>query len=464
MMENPIDHRSSNTGWKFHFMRIFTYAVPSLLYALVQFQKLCPSVVAQDMAEAYKVDIERLAVFSETYFYPYSLMQPFAGLMADLFDPCRVLGICGLIAATGSMICGFSTSIQIGIVGRFLVGLGCGPTYVSVMRISANWFKVHQLPTLLGVLMAVSCIGGALSATPLAIFCEKLGWKAAFFTLAGFGAFCSLLILIFTRGSPERQGFEPVNPVEVTADADMKASHKIRLLWKNIKQAVAYPHFWVNVVYNVTCCCPFLNFGGYWGGPYLTDVFNYSNEKKSTTLIALHLGVFIGSLTLPYIAQAFHLKKWTMFAASIADVAVAVYLYFKGNTCTNIELWIYLSILGIFTLTISSISYPLLTDYYNPIVAGSAVGSANLFLFLFVAVYQQVSAWIVPRFGSTQIPGEVPKYTWEGYKNGIWLFSIVSFAISAVAALIAKDPKGMCNKQTPQLLDETTLITQQTDD
>ncbi|EAY18959.1 Major Facilitator Superfamily protein [Trichomonas vaginalis G3] len=462
-MENPLDATPEKRSWKFHFMRVLTYAVPSFLYAIVQFQKLCPSVVVEDMAQAYGVTTQKLAVFSSCYFYPYALMQPFAGLMADLFDPCRVLGIFGLISAIGSAICGFSTKIQIGIVGRFLVGFGCGPTYVSVMRISANWFKLHQLPTLLGILMAVSCIGGAGAATPLAIFCEKYGWRAAFYSLSGASAFCALIILIFTRGSPERQGYEPVNEPPISADKDMRMGQKCSLLLKNIKEVVTYWQFWVIVVFTVTVCCPFLNIGGYWGGPFLTDVYNYNNEQKSNTLLALHVGVFTGSLTLPYIAQAFNLKKWIMILSSIASLGVSTVMYFKGDKLNNIELWAVLVVIGIFTLTISSISYPLVSEYYPPMVAGSAVGSANLFLFLFVAIYQLVSSWLVPMKGSTPTPSGIPKYTWEGYRNGVWLFSCVSFAVSGIAAAISRDPTGKsCCKKKESPLDEATLITQNT--
>ncbi|EAY19418.1 hypothetical protein TVAG_101360 [Trichomonas vaginalis G3] len=133
-----------------------------------------------------------------------------------------------------------------------------------------------------------------------------------------------------------------------------------------------------------------------------------------------------------------------------------------GNKFTKIALASVLFFFAFWSLTLTNIDYPLLTEYFGPTVSGSAVGIANFFLFIFVAIYQQISAAIIPLNGSQPTPSGVPKYEWQGYRNGLWLFGLVSCGVALIFALVAKDDNSecicKCKKQEkslgPNLIDE----------
>lgn len=124
------------------------------------------------MASAYGVTKSELGVFSSIYFYPYAIMQPFAGLFADIFDPAISLAVFSIIASAGTAVCGLSKTITVGMIGRFFVGLGTSPVYVSCLKILSNWYRKERLPVLLGILMSFSCFGGFLAGTPLLLFLQ----------------------------------------------------------------------------------------------------------------------------------------------------------------------------------------------------------------------------------------------------------------------------------------------------
>ena len=230
----PIKEQSE---WKFQLTRIYTIVCLNVLYALVSFQKQCPSVVAEDMAQAYKVTTKELGVFSSVYFYPYAFTQPFAGLLADVVDPALVVGCSCLVAGAGSIIIGFSKSLGLGIFGRLLVGLGCGPTYVSTCRVITSWFKLSQVPAVYGILVASAGIGGILAAAPLALFIEKAGWQAAFWGIGGIGCIISIIVLLFVRGNPMNKGFKAVNEELASPTTAMPIKQKLTMLWINFKGA-----------------------------------------------------------------------------------------------------------------------------------------------------------------------------------------------------------------------------------
>ena len=426
------------SGWKFQCTRLYSYIALLILYALVSFHKQCTSVLSKKISATYEVEENKISVFSAIYFYPYACTQPFAGLFADLLDPAIVVGVFSCIASVGSIICAASSSLGVGIFGRFLVGLGCGPTYVSTCRVITNWFKLQHLSIYMGILVAVSGLGGILAALPLALFADKYGWKAALYGIGGIGGVLSIFILIFVRGSPTSKGYEPVNSQLATSGEPMPFKEKMVLLWTNFKTVLAYGYFWVITVFNATSSAPYFNVAGYWGGPYLTAVLGYDSKKKGTTLISCSVGVIAGSLILPHLSNLLHTKKWILVAADALALASIIPLMIHGENISNGAIWAIYTIIGFFTAPCISISYPLLCSYYHPKVAGSSVGLGNFFIFMAAAIYQQISTL---GFRQKDENGKAIQ-DWYGYKWGLWFFCIVSLAISLIAAILAKETKA----------------------
>ena len=429
---------------KFKILRFCAFVSIVLLNTLVNFQKTCPSVVADQMSIAYGVDKAEVKTFSSSYFWTYAAMQPFSGLLSDLFDPSIVLAILALVSSAGSSICGFSNNMGVGSFGRILVGLGTGPTYVAALKIFSNWYPKDQLPTVLGLNMALSSIGGFLSGTPLQAFCNTFGWRWAFHTIGIVGGVLSTFVLIFIRGSPERQGFDPVN-VTNKAKKEETFCESLSNLFRNIWQVLIYGYFWVIVLFNVGTVSVFLNIAGFSGGIYLTDVLHFTPNQRASAMLSFHTGVLIGSIILPQIAKWVKSKKIVLIGSAILIAAPLFTLFFLGNKATYITIWIYWTIIGTFSRPVLSLSYPIATSYYCPVVSGSTVGIANFFLNLMAGVFQMISGAIIPLY-DTKV-GDKPVHTWKGYQMGVWLFNGVCAAISILMGIIMKDNDSkMCTK------------------
>ncbi len=72
---------------KFNAFRIYLYINVSLLYTIENFHNSCLSVIGDDMAKDYGVEKKKMGVLSSLYFYLMAVMQLFAGLLCDIFDP-----------------------------------------------------------------------------------------------------------------------------------------------------------------------------------------------------------------------------------------------------------------------------------------------------------------------------------------------------------------------------------------
>lgn len=426
----------------FQIRRIFVFVMIAIEYMLVFFQRTCPTITAGDMAETYKVEKSELGIFSSIFFYPYGLIQPFAGLLSDIIEPAFIIGGGQLVAAIGAIICGASKSLEVGCVGRFLVGLGCGPTYVPVCRCLLNWFPLKMYATMTGLLLAIGAVGGIIASGPLASLIETMHWSYAFYGVGAIGAVVSICVLIFVRGNPTANGYPPVNEDLAEVGAEIPCKERMNTLVENLKKVVSYGWFWVVVLYCIFSSGPYFDISGLWAAPWLQDVFGESKAQSGTTCISLSIGLIAGSLLIPPLSSALHTRKWALCIT--CTVAFVVSLLFTTLDPAKISYgarYVMLIFLGATTNSMTSVAYPLVREYYHPAVAGTAVGCANIFTFLSSAVYQTVSSNIIEGYGyqKDETGAVTSKYTPEGYKNGLWLFCTISFALGAVVIAFTKD-------------------------
>lgn len=175
----------------FQIKRIFVFVVITLVEILLFFQRACPTVVTDDLSKAYDVPVSQLGIFTSMFYYPYALFQPFAGLLSDVMEPAYIISSSVIIAAIGDVICGLSKSIYVGCIGRFIVGMGCGPIYTPCNRIILNWFPLEHYSKILGLFIALAGCGGILAQTPLTLMSNLIGWCWCFHIIAIVSAFFS---------------------------------------------------------------------------------------------------------------------------------------------------------------------------------------------------------------------------------------------------------------------------------
>ena len=440
-VENYEEHMATqlnpNNTFKFQATRLACYLIVAIQYALVTFQKQCPTIVSTDMAESYGVGTDALGVFSSVYFYPYGVIQIFAGLLSDVFEPAYVVGVAQSIAAIGAFIIGASKSVGVGILGRLLTGLGCGPTYVAVTKIVTNWYRLDQLGLMLGILVAIGGIGGLIASSPLELFCRAVGWNTAFFVIGGITVFFVILTFVFVRGNPMKKGFAPVNE-NLSANSDgLDIKAKLLQLWENFKVVLLNYNFWLVAVFNFFMNGPYSDISGMWAGPYLMDVLNYTKAKKGTTVMSFSFGLIAGSLLVPQLSTLLKTRKWICVGSSTLTFVVFLIFVFVGENANEGVIWVLFILIGAFTNPLTSVSYPLVREYYHPSVAATAVGTSNMFTFLSAAVFQQITSSVIAGY---KVEGSNPaKYTWQGYKIALYVICTVSLVISVLGALFAKD-------------------------
>lgn len=431
------------------------------------FHRSCTSVTCKDMAVTYGVDPGDLAIFSSMYFYSFTVLVPFTGIIADVMEPAILIFGATILAGIGSMICGFSKTLIVGCVGRILVGLGCATVYAPCVRIIANWFPLKYYPTFAGLFGAIAAVGGLAGQGPMVALSHAAGWQWCYFSVAIAGGVFGVIGFIFVRGHPRSCGFDPVNE-ENEASARISGKEKVTikerliLLGANVKVVVKNVNFWLVGGWTFFINGSFYNINGMWADPFLKDVLGYDDQTAGNALMAISVGLITGPVLWPALSNWLRTRKWVIFFGTLgAIIPHVVFILWP----TKINFWVVVVMLYLFSVCTNALygcAFPLAREYFHSGVSATAVGLTNWFGFLSSAIYQPVTGKLISKY---KIPG-TDQYTEEGYTYTVWLFAGISVLCAAVCILFADDTDfdALMNNGYQNIDEQQSLMSQMTEE
>ena len=429
---------------KFKIRRFLTILIIGLSDMLVFFQRAVPTIVSEPMSKSYGLTVSDLSIFSSMFFYPYAAIQPFAGLLADVMDPRFLIGICSIIASFGAFLCGISSNLFLGCIGRFLVGFGSSPIYVPACRIIANWYPLKEYSRTVGVFCAFAGCGGLIAQGPFSRLASLFGWRWCFFIVSIVGFFLSFLVLFFVRGNPVSLGYEAVNSETSVDTSTLSLKEKMNHLCNNFFTVVKNKSFWMIGLYNFGINGAFFNINGMWGGPYLRHVYDYSLVQMGNTMMMISIGNVVGAFVIPFIAELFNTRKWFVFWCSFIALLCLFPFYLYVNELKSYQIVFLFFFYAVFSNSLTNVAYPMCREYFHASASGTAVGCVNLTAYISAIIYQIGTGMILNSKYKISI-GENIRYSPEGYKFILWLPSILSTAFGMITILFAKDTKGPGN-------------------
>jgi len=426
-----MENKEKPTHPMFRIHSILVFVLCSLCYALVFFHRTAPAVLSKDMAPDFNVSTTSLTIFSSMFFWTYSLMQPFGGLLADIMDPAILVGCSAIIASIGSFICGKSKSLGLAVFGRFVVGFGCAPTYVPICKLLTRWYPLDWYAFFGGVVLAAGGCGGIVAQAPLAAFARAYSWRNAFVGIALIGITMGTLVLIFVRRDPKDFGYDEVNEESGMNISTASLSERFEQLLINFKTVVTKPIYYVLSVYSFMINGIYFNIVGLWGGPYIRDCFPF---KDGDMLISLSISMIVGSIILPIISNFFKTRKWVLFSTAFIALIIGIVFWLYDTRMSFTIMFTLFLIWGMSTGSVASVTFATVRENYDSSVVSTAIGCLNIFTFIGGAVFQTITGWLLN--GYTRIGTAYPH---EGYKNSLWLPSVIYCCIAIFMPFLIQD-------------------------
>lgn len=425
----------------FQVKRIFVLLVLSTFEMLVCFQRNCPTVVTDELSKAYNVPVSKLGIFTSMFYYPFSLLQPIAGLMCDVIEPSYILFFSGVITAVGDFICGLSKSLLGGSIGRLFVGFGCSFVASSCIRTILNWFPLEHYSRMYGIFLFFGGVGGILAQTPFTLLARIIGWRWCFYSIAIVSIFFSIITFIFIRGDPTSLGYKAIN--EYSGSNEINSfKEKCKILLNNLCMIISNFNFWLGAIYVFCENGAYDNIIGIWGGPFLKEILGYDSVKTSNALLGTSIGGLSGSLINPYIIDTLHLsKKWVLVCATLIAALCCIPFGFFPEKLSFIMVVSLFFVLAFTTSGFAAILSPLVLELFPPSAGSSVGGSITCFAFISLIIFMPLTGKILQHFGADSDDPEM--HNPDGFKYGLWVFDICALSIGAFLLMFFKNKRKM---------------------
>ncbi|MEU8901057.1 MFS transporter [Nocardia sp. NPDC048505] len=132
-----------------------------------------------------------------------AVFTPISGRLGDMFGKRRVLFVNLLALIAGSVVCASFSSLLPEIIGRSLQGAAVGaiPLGISIMR---DELPAERVGSAMAIMSATLGVGGAIGLPVAAAIAQNADWHMLFWTAAGMGVLCAILVFVFVPESPVR--------------------------------------------------------------------------------------------------------------------------------------------------------------------------------------------------------------------------------------------------------------------
>lgn len=419
-MAEPSSHPLFRYRW-------LIFSVLALAYFFVYFHRLSLSVVADHLMRDFNTSAGTLGLLGSIYFYCYAVMQLPAGLLSDSVGPRRTVAGFLIAASAGSIIFGLAPSIEIAFVGRILVGFGVSMVFIPTMKILSRWYYPHEFASMAGILNAVGGMGVMAATWLLALMTVTFGWRISF-ELIGGGTFAIVvLVWLIIRDRPQDKGWPAISELSVEPSGLPAEPAQPIPLMAGVRQVVGNPHFWPLALWFFFDCGIFFGFGGLWGGPFLMHVYGLSREAAGAVLSMIAWGMIIGSPLLGFLSDRVLKSRKKPFVGCTAILVVEMgALYFFPASLSLPMLYVAFFVFAVCASAIVVIGFTATKELFPVEIAGTSVGTVNLFPFLGGAVYMPLLGNILDAY---------PRDASGAYGMGGYSTMLLVLLVSALIAL-----------------------------
>lgn len=411
----------------FHY-RWVVFWVLACQYLVVYFHRVCPAVVAPELVNAFDISGTSLGILASGYFYSYAVMQIPVGLLSDSWGTRKTVALFSCIAALGSIFFAFSPTFGYATLARVLVGLGVSATFVSSLKALADWFSGREYARISGLLMAMGGLGWLSAATPLAFLTERLGWRSAFAMVGLITAVLAVLtwfLVIDKPGQRDGQGACREHQEMRSREGQFVSA---------LSSVLGQRYFWATAVWLFFAQATLFSFFGLWAGPYLMDTYALSKPAAGNILSMIAVGMVVGGPFLGYLSDGvLESRKKVLVGASAVNVLVWCVMIVFVDTFSLPVLYGVFFLMGITTSSIVVIVFTTVKELFPLEIAGTAIGTANLFGFLGGIIFQPLIGYILDLAG--KVHGAYPPYA---YCWTFWVFLGMNL-ISFVSAFFSKE-------------------------
>jgi predicted MFS family arabinose efflux permease len=371
------------------------FAVLSSIYFFIYFHRTSPAVIADEFMREFAVSALAVGILSSVYFYPYAILQIPVGVLSDTKGPRWTVMTFTLLTFFGVLTFSLANSYEMAVVSRLLIGIGVAGVYVPTIKIISVWFRQNEFATATGLLFAIGNLGAILSAYPLALAIELIGWRFSFSFVAAITALLIFLCWKIVRDAPK----------------DYKEE---KLQRSDFFLVIGNISLWLIAISAMLRYGVVMGFQGLWGGPFLMDVYGMPKASAGSILMLIGAGTIAGALIFGRISDVIRLKKTILIFGGVGFTIAWLPLVIATSALDFTSICLISFLMGFFSST-GPVAYAIVKDLFPLRMTGFSTSVVNVFPFFGAALFQTIMGYLMDSVGSigSVYPAEAYRLSFE---------------------------------------------------
>lgn len=405
------------------------FAILATTYFFVYFHRMSVNALGTDMVA--DVGGGSKEYLSSVYFWTYAFMQIPSGILSDRLGPRKASSVFLAIAAVGSFITMFGESFLALAVGKVLIAAGMAVVYIPLMKIVSVWFEKRDFPQLNGIVIAVGNVGALAASAPLVYMAEAVGWRDVFLILGFITVVLSLLCFAFVRDHPRRigmPGIEEIRAAETGVEDGDRSDGRVPVTAGLRTVFGSGRVFWTMGLAYFLIYGTIMVFQGTTSIMYFrSHVYGFALAAWFVTMIGVGKilsTVLIGRLVSRGVMLS---KKKVMAFGTFAYMLVWLFIWSFAGGLDNQYVWFAVCALFGFFGGFMTLSFAQVKEWFPISIAGTAISSMNVLLFLGASIATTVAGLILHNV-----------YSLENYST-LWAVMLLASAAAFVLVLLSKE-------------------------
>ena len=386
-------------------------------YVLSQFYRSYVAVIATQLIDDFGFTPQMFGFFAGAFYFTFAIAQLPLGIAFDRFGVRRPVLFCIALGSVGAIALPLTHSIPVAIFSQVALGIGCAPLYMGLLNFvlkSGNGPRQVRIVTLAS---ALGYLGAIVAGLPLAWGVASFGWRASVMVMGLLMVLATVGIFLTLKEAPV-PAVSGDTPQSASTTSTTTASPK-----QTTASRIAFSAL-------VLVCFALLVGGTFrmsWGGPYLSDIFQFDVIQRGYAMTSASLVAMCWALLMP---RALRLCSVKMLIACAFAVGMSAALVLMAAPALNA----YLAVALICVMFCAGSVHPLVMSQARSVVParrlGLWLGVLNSMVFLGVAVSNSSFGWIAER----AVPSGLPLANMYG---SMFAFTAVIMCIGLISSLFS---------------------------
>lgn len=396
--------KTKHNNWKTTLYPWLIWTLGAGFFFYKYLVQVSPSVMTDDLMNAFHIHGAGLGNLSAYYFYAYLIMQIPVGMLLDKYSPRFLTASAIFLCSISTFIFSEAESLALASVARAFMGAGAAFAAVSCFKFATLWFTPKRFALVSGLCMTAAMLGGVFGQMPLSLLVQSVGWRPALKTISVMGLILSIIYVSVVRDKPR-------------STIKSSPSSRPQLSWrKHLISVLSNRQTWLLSLYSGFAFAPVSVFGGLWGVPFLETSYALSKTHAAFAVSTIFIGFAVGAPFLGWLSDHIGRRKPILFSGTLcALICVSIVLYVPHQHLLGLSIFLFLfgfGASGFFT------SFAMIRELFPLILAGTILGFMNTFDSICEALFEP-------------LVGAFLDLTWEGNTlNGVHQFSSAGYHLS----------------------------------